>query len=667
MKRFWMTVVATCAAISSAWLAQPASAQTVAPPPANPAKTTQNLLGTKPAVEWDAMWNIPGFNRVLYIHSADKSGEGNERTWVHRPLFAFRERAEPFPNLPSIVIDQEPQLDGGVTLVFETVVTSPALRQHLTHVLMNPEFSKKPPLINGPDIFMIRWPLEDVVVDCRTNTDNRLLGSSTGGRPLDGISETLRFSINFGPDELQEFTQRCADGKVVFNFRYTFTNRRVAELEDTTRANRELVLAVRGRFTDTQKSGESPIFQEDVNNTQRWLKVNYVRSIRATDEKLLPQIKDDMVLSNLFTRRELTFEQIAQDENLRKAVAEHLKPLIDTLTRDTTTTDQTVDTKTKRRTETITLDFSKAVSLSAPAEAGGVGGETKGGGSYKLEKEKLDTIARTTGIVFKETDTKNRYAPQSINVYRLNEGSDRDEINITQRVFLSLGSLTDYFVDASVPPSFTETAASRLLSEPHSSPIYDGVPLGSFLPFMGGGDKPPTGYVFADGKSNWPDAPWVLEHLRGKPVPKMHSLFLVGSDDATQVGLPQTPGSAEFGLGSVKLPSLSPSGASPGTYSYIQVKQPPTAGTGNNRSKGERGNVPNIPPVIALKFNAAAMKYPEDWSSPPDGNGIGVLTSTALPAPLNYASPDVSLGKVTVDATALTPGSYKCRWIIRVK
>jgi hypothetical protein len=42
----------------------------------------------------------------------------------------------------------------------------------------------------------------------------------------------------------------------------------------------------------------------------------------------------------------------------------------------------------------------------------------------------------------------------------------------------------------------------------------DRVPLGAMLPYFGGGDTPPKGYVFADGVATWPDADWVPAHLR---------------------------------------------------------------------------------------------------------------------------------------------------------
>jgi hypothetical protein len=73
---------------------------------------------------------------------------------------------------------------------------------------------------------------------------------------------------------------------------------------------------------------------------------------------------------------------------------------------------------------------------------------------------------------------------------------------------------------------------------------YDRVPLGTMLPYFGASKDPPNGYVWADGTTNWPDEPWVPEHLRwhddpsiaverrGKPmpVPNMEDYLLAGGN-----------------------------------------------------------------------------------------------------------------------------------------
>jgi hypothetical protein len=56
----------------------------------------------------------------------------------------------------------------------------------------------------------------------------------------------------------------------------------------------------------------------------------------------------------------------------------------------------------------------------------------------------------------------------------------------------------------------------------------DRVPLGAIIPYGAEGDAPPEGYVFADGKSKWPSAPWVPMELRDKPVPDLTGRVLRG-------------------------------------------------------------------------------------------------------------------------------------------
>lgn len=67
------------------------------------------------------------------------------------------------------------------------------------------------------------------------------------------------------------------------------------------------------------------------------------------------------------------------------------------------------------------------------------------------------------------------------------------------------------------------------------------VPLGMMLPYFGA--KLPHGFVWADGKTNWPDEPWVADHLRGKPVPDMMNQLIGGAESAAEIGLVWDKGS----------------------------------------------------------------------------------------------------------------------------
>jgi hypothetical protein len=61
-------------------------------------------------------------------------------------------------------------------------------------------------------------------------------------------------------------------------------------------------------------------------------------------------------------------------------------------------------------------------------------------------------------------------------------------------------------------------------------------PLGSAIPYFGA--ALPAGFVLADGTTNWPDAPWVPEHLKGKPVPDFNGRVPRGGPDLDSVGQP---------------------------------------------------------------------------------------------------------------------------------
>jgi hypothetical protein len=61
------------------------------------------------------------------------------------------------------------------------------------------------------------------------------------------------------------------------------------------------------------------------------------------------------------------------------------------------------------------------------------------------------------------------------------------------------------------------------------------VPLGAMLPHFGA--ELPSGFVWADGQSDWPKADWVPKHLREKKVPDMRQHLLGGAPQPSDVGV----------------------------------------------------------------------------------------------------------------------------------
>jgi hypothetical protein len=74
----------------------------------------------------------------------------------------------------------------------------------------------------------------------------------------------------------------------------------------------------------------------------------------------------------------------------------------------------------------------------------------------------------------------------------------------------------------------------------------DRVPLGAMIPYFGAGKKPPKGYVFADGQSEWPRADWVPERLRGRTVPVMSGELLGGAETEADLAELWTKGQMSF-------------------------------------------------------------------------------------------------------------------------
>jgi len=95
---------------------------------------------------------------------------------------------------------------------------------------------------------------------------------------------------------------------------------------------------------------------------------------------------------------------------------------------------------------------------------------------------------------------------------------------------LAIGLLAGNIVFRHTPVSAQKDAAKKQIDEE----LYVGIRLGMMVPYFG--KELPPGFVWADGKSKWPDSKWVPDHLRGKNVPDMSERVAGGAKNRSEVG-----------------------------------------------------------------------------------------------------------------------------------
>lgn len=207
------------------------------------------------------------------------------------------------------------------------------------------------------------------------------------------------------------------------------------------------------------------------------------------------------------------------------------------------------------------------------------------------------------------------------------------------------------------------------------------VPLGTILPCFADSAHPlSSGFVWADGKTNWPNESWVPSKLKGRPVPDLNGTgsFLRGGDPETAYSendpVPQdgkdvdTPAisvaeAKKAGLNTLRIKN------NPALYSasgYFYCVQGPTAPR-PNPYKPE--NHPSNKPPNKIDLARASLKSQSSTTFATNVNGIvsaGRLPNSVAGGMYGFAD-EGSYPGVHVSAEKMTPKNFPVRWIIRVK
>jgi len=545
------------AAASAALLASVANAQS--------AESRTDTVGLRPTLDWVAEWPVPGANRRVKIHRADETEEGQQNTFVHRPLLAFIETDTPPEGFPNIVHDMDTGLDGTVYLLFRIAISTPEFRQFMLQVLSEQaadEIARAGARVDEAE--MQAWPVTHVVVVCEDRIlkdgDEPLEYAADRSNSIDSNDTYFEVRLGLDPARVPLFLERLESDDILFDFRYTFSSRSVVRAEEVIEGSIEISSLVRNSLSSAQRDGELAIFQGHINQVKRAVHASVTRRVRSQSPEHFPWIADSSAIDRLFEfDRAVTFEELAGDEVLRAQVADYLAPLIDEFVRETKLT--------RTQTDMEQITDKEEVEFALPEiEVEGFG--LRGGPKIKLTHEEIQRFTDETGLEVRFQETERRYVPYAIRVHKLADGWENVSLSAQHFGVVATGRNTDYFDDTPVAPSYRLSSVLQDLSYDVTEWSLSGVPLGTMLPWFGGGTAP-AGYVFADGNSTWPDESWVPQHLRGKPVPNMEARAAFGAGAEDAVGSHQDAGSFSY-RPVITLPSLRTTGSA--NYSIWGLK-----------------------------------------------------------------------------------------------
>jgi hypothetical protein len=578
--------------------------------------------------------------KTVLIHPEDNTSTSHvPGRYYHKPLWAMVERTKPIDAFPAIVrdVDRTSAEDGTVFLSFRVKLSTRQLRTQCRDAVLDQD--RLHALADGrtEDQIVIRpWPLKHAVITCLNVTTREVLSVCETGT-LTGKTEDLEFAMPFIPADLRKFQGAARGGKLAFVYTYTYAGRQVYKGEVTVTGQKNIKLLAGEVLSSAQLEGKAPIFQTQKNEVSRLAAVSLQKTVVVQNKDLLPLLDTTDMASRLFApENDLTQADLAKDSGAAKNVEAYLLPQLDKLQEATGNKD--IKVATKEELQTLNL---------LPADGFSFGIISVHRDEPFLVRSSLDRVEHTTGTSYQRIKETNYYRPHSIKVWKFRSGIDELNFNEKNTVFLAVGQENMYLEDTEVLAAFTLAVAEKGIAARQEHDAYNGVRLGAMVPYFAAGEKPPKGYVFADGKSLWPKRPWVPDHLQGKPVPNMDGYLIGGAPNLASVGEPWNKGKIKGTTvtgGSFKIP------------------------TGSHRIQGDgcvfAWNGPRVggkmlPPK---NINVAGKNGPA-----PDYGGFWAWKEATLTIPSGSVTGDFVISDTPLNTSETNPRHYMCRWIIRVE
>lgn len=665
---------------------------------------------SRPINRYEGELEIPGFNRVVGI-LAEPQTNGIEAKWryCYMPPMALKERSpDQVVKLASKTNGVKSPMSGvaerlcqhpfifhmsedadSVKVALRFALTSAAVQQRAV-AEMEKRFAQQLAK-DSAHISVNRLQLAKVVVDILD--ENR----STGSKPvvlatgeasnIEGASNEVEVAFSFGNQQLSDFESLLVEQPARVGFTCFVVFDAIGEVTATSSFNHATQLRVHlENFLSNQKqaSGEAPLFHKQYHDLQQHLMTGLSLDVRTQDQKLQLSLTPEMLVAMIRDKHELCdIDKLGSD--VKTAVAEYLKPIIQAS--EKTTTSGRNGKATEYQKEDSGFGFKLDLSAIVPGASFGL----------KDETSNIKSAEDSYGIqVIQKADTKD-YFVQKIEVNYLKNLSTASGLSGRESIVQPIGG-SNRRVEAVMKfgPSFTEKSMEAALGLTSPSRTYDGVPLGTMLPFFGA--NPPDGWKWADGKNNWPiDAEWLPKELRGKPIPDMSEGMLAsGPRDGVTPGqawrggrMSLPPLKLDENRNSLQVPSLN--GVWPlsteGWFGRTKQAQDLAAPDFHDRifvkllsGKADKGTKDFIRETGIGADNSFITLHPSDKEVGPGGaqqpkrivseNYTNVPLSLEYVARANATLKGTALTEATqidVNTTEMTPPAVVCRWIVRLR
>jgi hypothetical protein len=486
--------------------------------------------------------------RVVYIVPQNKGSDLFVKgLFFYTPALALAENRNPIPGFPAVVQHAEEQPDKSTILRFKAILNSDAvtrlargavLKQPLARALWTKEG------LQENDIQVEPWPVVHAIIALTDLWQEDDFIAVTQGEIRGGSN--LEFGFRLTGPELTAVQSLAKKGRLGFVYSYSFVGKGQDYGEVDLEAVKNLKASLKNKLSSEQLDGKAPIFQAEANEAARYTALMIRKTGRSNNANVLALVSTPSLMQHLFAPgREIDLEKLEKgDEERRRQAASYLIPQIEQF-REAIRAENT----TRKANEKVDFDihstgdsfnFGAGISIYGIGINFGVGDSSEYRRGHEV-KNRLETMTGTVWDV--EKDTK-KLLPHRISTYKFVQGSDQTLVTDRSAAYIAVDKENYYYQEKAVSIAFTDKA---LENGPHKDAAlagYDGVPLGTVLPFFGA--KPPKGYRwcngnaredYPEGDNHFPDADWVPQHLRGMPLPDMREQLLGGfPKEDTDVG-----------------------------------------------------------------------------------------------------------------------------------
>lgn len=446
-----------------------ASAQALAPAPAAPAAVEQppNVPDNELKVgstEWlpdrfldadvlpigDATFDLrdeggEAFRAVRIYRLSQRIGKPH--LYVAWPVPVLHRNPKPIPGMPPVVFAATPaREDPQITRVLLRVqlTTRELLAACKKTVLEQDRAYLDKHQVKDERVIVQSFPFGHAFIQFQIGGEDVFV-AQTG--VLAAANETTEFWVGLTSAQLKELGDAVDAGTLgmIWTAQYKGVGPKISGQIEA-RMTKKVVVDASARLSADQQAGKAPVFrQEDRDEVARRAMGSIRRSLVADHPDVVPMLNIDAMLPALFESWAIDgveLEALLRDENAAKAMAEYLKPHLETFKKAETRNQVTIKKREKEAAETTTGGGGFGLSI---------GPLSLGGGADTADTERTrESFEQATGVATERIGTSQWYRPVSIKTHRLKQYDDDADVLISDSVYITKGDQARYVQDTPI-------------------------------------------------------------------------------------------------------------------------------------------------------------------------------------------------------------------------